>query len=89
MEKQAWIERILNSTNGITQVNPHDTLFAKIQEQIKKQNTVSPKTVWLVAASIAILVFLNISVISKSKETKRPAVVYFEMAGVTNNQLYQ
>lgn len=90
MQKETWIENILNSTNGITQVKPDDYLFSKIQRKIKQQNKVSPKTVWLVAASIAVLVLLNISIISsKSKQTKHSTTAYLEMTVNQSNQLYQ
>lgn len=87
MEQKNWIENILNSTNGITQVSPSDALFSKIQQRIKRPEAVSAKTVWLVAASIAALLLLNISVLNtKSKPATNPASAYSEMA--VNNQLY-
>lgn len=90
MEKETWIENILNSTNGITSVAPSDDLFSKIQKRIKHQNTVSGKTVWLVAASIVVLVLLNVSIIgSKSKQTKDSTTAYLEMTVNQSNQLYQ
>lgn len=90
MEQDNWIENILNSTNGITQVNPDDSLFLKIKQRIKQQDTVSMKTVWLVAASIAVLVILNISILnSKSNKTKDAAVNYLETTLNQSNQLYQ
>ncbi|MGL2964606.1 hypothetical protein ACSVH2_12360 [Flavobacterium sp. RSB2_4_14] len=90
MEQENWIENILNSTNGMTTVIPSDDLFSKIQQKIKKQNKVAPKTVWLVAASIAVLVLLNITLLkSKSKEEKITTTVYFENTLNQSNQLYQ
>jgi hypothetical protein len=90
MEKETWIENILNSTNGITQMAPDDDLFSKIRQGIKQQEAVSPKTFWLVAASIAALVILNVSVIStKSKPAENPTTAYLEMTVNKNNQLYQ
>ena len=89
MEKETWIKNILNSTNGITQITPGDNLLSKIQERIKQQETVSSKTLWLVAASIAVLVMLNISVINtKSKSKKDATTSYLEMTVNKSNQLY-
>jgi hypothetical protein len=89
MEKETWIENILNSTNGITPVSPNDDLFFKIQQRIKQQETVSPKTLWLVAASIAALVIINLSVLgSKSKRTQDSTAGYLEMTVNKSNQLY-
>lgn len=90
MEKENWIEHILNSTNGITAVNPGEDLFSKIQQRIIEQDTVPSKTLWLVAASIAALVLLNISVIgSKSKSKQESTSAYLEMTVNQSNQLYQ
>jgi hypothetical protein len=89
MEKETWIENILNSTNGISQVNLKDGLFSRIQQKIKNQDAVSSKTVWLVAASIAVLVLLNISVInSKSKSKQNTTTAYLAMTIDKSNQLY-
>ena len=78
MEKENWILNVLNSTNGITKVSPSDGLFSKIQNKIKLNN-VSPKTVWLVAASIAVLVLLNFTLLTtKTKESSTTTTTYFE-----------
>jgi len=90
MERNNWITSILNSTNGITQVIPDDDLFAKIQRRIRQENKVSPKTLWLVAASIAVLVMLNFSVLAfKSKQKTSSTTAYLEMTVNKSNQLYQ
>ena len=90
MEKNNWIETILNSTNGITPVVPDDKLFSKIQAQIKNKNKVSEKIIWLVAASVAVLVVLNCSILSsKTKENKTATTTYFEIELNKSNQLYQ
>ncbi len=90
MEKNNWIETILNSTNGLTPVVPSDNLFSKIQAQIKNKNKVSEKIIWLVAASVAVLVVWNCSVLStKTKENKTSTTTYFENELNKSNQLYQ
>ena len=89
MEKENWIEEVLNSTNGITTVVPDNALFARIQSRIQKAETVSPQWLWLAAASITLLLALNIKVLanSKSKNTKTPTEKI--AAGISNsNQLY-
>ena len=88
MERNNWITTILNSTNGITTVVPSDDLFSKIQQRIQKENKVSSKILWLVAASIAILVLLNISIIA-SKSEINSTTAYLEMTVNKSNQLYQ
>ena len=90
MEKNNWIENILNSTNGIIPVAPSDDLFSKIQQRIQQNHKVSLKTVWLVAASIAVLVFINFALLSNNvKEKKNTATVYLEQTLNKSNQLYQ
>ncbi|MFN7676226.1 hypothetical protein [Flavobacterium sp.] len=89
MEKENWISTILNSINGITKVSPSDDLFFKIQNKIKRNN-VSPKTVWLVAASIAILVLLNFTLLAtKTKESSTTTTTYLENTLNQSNQIYQ
>ncbi len=90
MEREQFIENILNSTNGITKVVPVDDLFSKIQQRIQLEVKVSSKTLWLVAASIAILVMLNLSVLaSRTNEKDTSTTAYLEMTVNKSNQLYQ
>ncbi len=90
MERNNWITTILKSTNGISPVMPSDDLFLKIQQRIQLQSNVSSKTVWLVAASILVLVVLNFSaIVSKSNQKSSETSVYLEMSVNKSNQLYQ
>ncbi len=88
MEKEHWIENIMNSTTGITKVVPNDDLFLKIENKITNQNKVSSKTVWLVAASIAILLMLNITVIKLKRNQKTTQEIYLEDSLNRSHQLY-
>ena len=89
MERNNWIQNILQSTNGIKTIAPSDDLFLKIQQRIKQESKVSPKTLWLVAASILVLTMLNITIItSKSKSNINSTVEYLEMTVNKSNQLY-
>jgi len=89
MEKDKWIENILNSTNGITQVNPNDQLFSKIQAKINDQKTAENYTKWLVAASIVVLLSLNTTyLIQKSKTNKQSNDNITSLVDTVNNQLY-
>ena len=67
MKAENWINEVLNSTQGILKVVPNDELFSKIESRIQIKNSVSSKTLWLVAASIAILLAINISAIVKTQ----------------------
>jgi len=89
MERDNWIEKVLNSTNGMTTVQPSDDLLSKIQRKINQQNKVSPKTVWLAAASIVVLIALNITVIkTKSKGKTESTTAYLQSTMNQSNQLY-
>lgn len=90
MEQETWIQNILESTNGITPAVPNENLWDKIQNKIQQQNYVAPKTVWLVAASIAVLVILNITVLKTKTQAKTTSPsTYFENTLNKSNQLYQ
>jgi len=90
MERNNWITTILKSTNGITPVVPSDDLYSKIQQRIQLQSKVSLKTVWLVAASIAVLILLNFSVLtSKTKQKESSTTTYLELTLNKSNQIYQ
>jgi hypothetical protein len=90
MEQETWIQNILESTNGITPAVPNENLWDKIQNKIQQQNYVAPKTVWLVAASIAVLEILNITVLKTKTQAKTTSPSsYFENTLNKSNQLYQ
>jgi hypothetical protein len=90
MEKEHWIQNIINSTAGMTPVMPSNHLLFKIQQRTKPQKKVSDKTVWLVAASILVLIALNFTVLlTKTKESKSTTTAYFENTLNKSNQLYQ
>lgn len=89
MEKENKIEMILNSTNGMTKVVPSDVLFSKIEQKILKLQRVPLKTVWLVAASIVVLVMLNISAIKSNSQQESTTTTYMSETINQSNQLYQ
>jgi hypothetical protein len=90
MEKEIWIEKIMNSTNGMTQVTPSDDLFSRIKEKIKAEQKVAPQTLWLVAASIIVLVILNITVLKTKTTTQQEnSNTYLFETINPNNQFYQ
>lgn len=88
MEKEKWIQTVINSTNGMTAVMPGDDLLAKIQLKIKQQQTVPPSTVWWIAASIAVLVTLNIALLQKAKIQDQTKITYITTNLNQSNQLY-
>lgn len=89
MERENYIETILSITNGITKVAPRADLFSKIQLRIQSENKISSKTIWLAAASIVVLLTINIGVIMKNKTAVKDKVET-SLASTLNksNQLY-
>ncbi|MES2240706.1 MAG: hypothetical protein V4497_10665 [Bacteroidota bacterium] len=90
MEREQWINEIMDSTNKIVKVSPDDALFFKIQNQLDAKKTVAKEWVWLAAASVVILVTINIKLVYKEIKTVKEAN---EIALITtisdSNQLYK
>lgn len=89
MERENWINEIIATTNQIEKVEPRDALFAKIENQLKKQQTVNTRFLWLIAASILVLVSLNIKVIFTEIQTVKQSQTTALAASITDsNQFY-
>ena len=88
MKKEDFIENILNSTNGITKVNPNEDLLSKIQAKLEDEKPAEGYTKWLVAASILILVSLNIGILSNTNQKSSQNHELSDLVKTTDNQLY-
>lgn len=88
MEREKFINKILNSVEGIAKVTPNEVLFQKIEQRIK-ETTVSPRTFWLVAASIAVLIALNLLLISGKPSSGESEMASLEHSINKSNQLYK
>ncbi|MBC7643345.1 MAG: hypothetical protein H7174_13595 [Flavobacterium sp.] len=88
MEEQNFINEILNSTNGMMKIAPNNALFDEIQNKLNQQNYVSSKVLWKIAASIFILVSINVFLIRKNFKTDKKISSSFENIYNKNNQLY-
>lgn len=86
MKKEDFIETILNSTNNMVEVYPDDSLFDKIQMKIKNEKRVESYTKWLVAASVFLLVSLNIGILSNSNKDKKHDLPGIDF--IADNQIY-
>lgn len=87
MEKENWINEIIDSSSQIVKVLPDESLFLRIQKEMDLQKSVSKEWLWLVAASILILLFLNFRVIDKTKyshDTNESLEIFVS----SSNQLY-
>lgn len=88
MEKENFIEQILNSANGITPVHPSEDLFAKIKNRIQERQVIPMRMVGLVAASIALLITLNIILLSVKTSKIENSTAVLEQSINKSNQLY-
>ena len=88
MEKENWINEIIDSTNQIVKVLPSDGLYTKIQSQMNVQKTIDTKWVWLAAASVLLLASINIKVIFTEIESDKEIQETALMASVTDTNLY-
>lgn len=88
MEKENFIEQILNSANGITLVQPNDDLFAKINNRVQEKLVIPMRMVGLVAASIALLITLNIILLSVKTSKTENSTAVLEQSINKSNQLY-
>ena len=89
MERENWINEIIATTNQIEKVEPRDALFTKIENQLKKQQTVDSGFLLLIAASILVLVSLNIKVILTEIQTVKQSQTTALADSITDsNQFY-
>jgi hypothetical protein len=88
MNKDQFIEKVLNSTNEIQRVEPNEALFSKIQLRIEAEKPVSNYIRWLVAASIILLISLNMGILLNTNDTSASKSELSSLVSTTNNQLY-
>ncbi len=88
MEKEDFIKNILNSTAGIVKTMPNDDLLNKIQAKIEEEKPATDYAKWLVAASILLLLSLNIGVLSTSSKNNSKSNEISQLVAATDNQLY-
>ena len=89
MKNEQWTEQILASINGLQPAAADEALFSKIKSRISSAEFVSPKTVWLAAASIVVLLAANAIIIRKSAtQTVVSDTVSIATAFDQSNQLY-
>lgn len=90
MKKEDFIHTIVNSVEGISPVLPKQELLSEIELRIASKNVVSLKTIWSVAASIIVLLSLNMMLISYSSKTNTFENHSFDpVINIKNNQLYK
>lgn len=71
MDKNQWIEEVLNSAENIHKVDPSHKVWSKIQGRLSKK-TISLRTVYAAAAGIALLIFANTMLLTKQADRQEP-----------------
>lgn len=74
MEKEEWIGNVLNSLDGITRAEAPDIL-AQVEAHIGSRQvtlTISSGTLWRIAASVVLLVALNITILLRYHQAHAP-----------------
>lgn len=87
MERERWIENIIDSGNGIKNIEPNDDLIFKIQNKIDAIEEKDNNFNWLIAASILIIISLNLGVFIHSNMKKKNNEISVLIEN-SNNQLY-
>ena len=88
MEQENWINEILESTNGIISASQDAKLFSEIQNRIESKKTIKPQWVWVAAASIILLVALNVKFIFSKTSNEERATELIVSSISKSNQLY-
>jgi hypothetical protein len=78
----------MESTNGMIKVVPNKLLFDKIQNRINLENSVSNKWIFVAAASFALLISINISLLKSSSVKSSTQTESFISTISNTNQLY-
>ena len=87
MEKETWINEVLESTNGIKPAIPNAQLLAKIQNRIQTQN-IPMRWVLMAAATLLLLVSLNVTLVFSKSKKERSATEVMASYLSKSNQLY-
>lgn len=88
MEKENWINEIIDTTNQIVKVVPRDGLFANIQDQLQAQKTIDTRLVWLVTATILVLISINIQVILSEIQSVKQSETTALVASITDTHQF-
>lgn len=95
MDKEKWIDGIINSIDGIQQAAPSVAVFQKIEQRIAVNithvKTIPLYKVTLAAASIILLVVLNLFFVTEQKPdaipTTNSADAVIEYYGLTDDKI--
>lgn len=92
MKKENWIEDIMETANNMGRAEASTDLFTAIQSRLRGKvvqlKQVPARTVWLAAASLALLVALNFAVLTQTTtQTETTATAPYSLTD-SNLNLY-
>lgn len=74
MKQEEWINEILNEGNHINKVMPSQDLLNRLNSisEVGSSNNVIPiRTVWLAAAGLAVLIFMNVFTMKQYSKSQK------------------
>ncbi|NHM06902.1 hypothetical protein G4D82_06690 [Flavobacterium sp. CYK-4] len=86
MEKETWINQVLESTNGKQTAIPNAQLFGQILERL--EDKIPMRWVWVAAASLLLLVALNVKLVYFKSSKQKSATEIMASQLSKSNQLY-
>jgi hypothetical protein len=88
MDKQKWIEEVIDGGTRVRKLAPRDTLLEAIERRVAKVAEVPARKVWMAAASVVLLVALNFAAVKMLGSGSNDNSSASETPLYTNNQLY-
>jgi hypothetical protein len=88
MEREDFINKVLNSVDEIAKVSPDDIVLKRIEQQIN-ETTISKRALWLAAASIVVLISFNVILLTGKFNTNQSEMASLELSINKSNQLYK
>ena len=92
MDKEQWIDRVMNSVADIGRAEGNPFLYQKVLSKLSQRHegTVSPRVVWLAGCLLVLMAVVNFSVVPKSNVavSKRGMEALASEYGLTADDTY-
>ncbi len=93
MNKENWTRKVEHSAKGISKLEPSDAVWTKIQSAIGKTReiTFTGKQVFAIAASLLVLISLNVSLLASSNvqtKDKEVSILKEQVGGTSVDNIY-
>lgn len=93
MNRKNWTTKVERSAEGISKLEPSDAVWAKIQSTIGKTRdiTFTRSQVYAIAASLLVLISLNVSLLASSNvqtKDKEVSILKEQVGGTSVDNIY-